>query len=124
MCSTNVVTYISLEGKFKVILSSDAAPYFKYPRKPKKAYNNVITNIPTFNTPNLLPNDFGVFILFSSATTTPTASIANNVVPKNNGNSEISPRGSRSDSDGKPCSTYDKIKPMPVIGRKWKRKSN
>lgn len=67
-----------------------------------------------FNTPNRAPNDFGVFMLFSKATTTPTASIANNVVPKNNGNSEISPKGSRSESDGKSCNTYDKIKPMPI----------
>lgn len=105
---------MSVDGKFNVILSSDAAPYFKYPKNPKNAYSSVITNIPTFNTPNLAPNDFGVFILFSSATTTPTASMANSVVPKNNGNSLISPNGSRSEIDGKAWNTYDKIKPMPA----------
>lgn len=111
-------SYISVDGKLSVILSSDWAPYFKYPKKPKKAYNNVMTVIPTFKTPNLEPNDFGVFMFPSSATTTPTASMANRVVPKNNGNSEISPSGLRSEMDGKSWNTYVKIKPMPVWNKK------
>lgn len=69
------------------------------------AYNNVITVIPTFKTPNRVPNDFGVFMFPSNAITTPTASIANNVVPKKSGNSLIGPIGARSEIDGRSTKT-------------------
>ena len=79
-------------GKLNVMLSFDAAPYFRYPKNPTKAYINVTMDIPMFKTPNFFPKSFGVPILFSSAITTPTASRANKTVPKYRGNLSIGPK--------------------------------
>lgn len=114
-------------GKFSVTLSFERAPYRQKPRKPKAAYSKVIAVIPTFKTPNRAPNDFGVFMLFSSATTTPTASMANNVVPKKSGNSaKCGLTGSyvESLSASSPSNTYFNINAIPVQWNRREKKRN
>lgn len=93
-------------------------------------YSNVMMIIDVLRTPKVPPNDFGVFILFSTAITfvlnwnnrniisehdfiyipikiltTPTASRANNVVPKKSGKFRAVPMASRSLGDLMPSNT-------------------
>lgn len=44
-------TYTSSFGKFNVILGSVNSPYFKKPKKPTAAYNEMTKLMPVFKTP-------------------------------------------------------------------------
>lgn len=67
--------------------------------------------IPQFSTPNFEVNDCGVFMLFSKEITTPIATMENSTVPKNNGNSDNCPNGSRCEIDGVSMKAKPEIMP-------------
>lgn len=75
-------SYISLVGRFNVMLPSAASPYRKYPRIPMIMYSSTTIVIVMFSTPGQPRKCCGLAIVFSTGRTTPMPSIANITVLK------------------------------------------